>query len=145
MMHRTFGTMTWIIALWAAAVSPHRADAANPAAKPQWLHEGLVLTFTWCAAVAPGVPSAYTEDQNGDRVDRSTGKRYTWSSRPGTSGSGWTQVRVSCIDGDRAVLSTTSFGDAGRLGNNEPVPQQGAAGTVVSVDDAGDYWMNPAA
>jgi hypothetical protein len=58
----------------------------------------------------------------------------------GTSGTGFTQVTVTCIDGDKVVLATTSFANAGY---NEPAPQRLSGSQIVTVADPGDYWMEP--
>jgi hypothetical protein len=104
----------------------------------------MVLTNTWYAAVAPGTNSIFTEDEHGNWIDQSTGQRFVRTDRQGTSGSGWTQTTIACIDGDKVVICNQSFGDAGPLGNNAPVPLQGSTSLVASVRQAGDYWTDPA-
>jgi hypothetical protein len=119
------------------------APAQGPVPGLPWVHEGLVLTYTWYAAIAPGNGSYYEEDDHGDMILHSTGQRYTRHTQTGTSGSGWMQIAVVCIDGDKVVLATNNFGDAGSLGRNAPVPQ-GSSSAVAAVRDPGDYWMDPA-
>lgn len=118
------------------------AEGNAPVPRLPWLHEGLVLTYTWYAAVAAGNGSYYEEDEHGDWIQHSTGQRYTRAMQTGTSGSGWTQVTVACIDGNKVVFQTSNYANAGALGKNTPVPQ-GSSGTVADVMDPGDYWMDP--
>jgi hypothetical protein len=117
--------------------------ADSPVPRLPWLHEGLVLTYTWYAAVAPGNGSYYEEDDHGDMILHSTGQRYSRSTQTGTSGSGWTQITVTCIEGDKVVLESSSYANAGSLGKNAPVPQ-GTSSSVAALMDPGDYWMDPA-
>ncbi|HEY4742920.1 MAG TPA: hypothetical protein VIH76_20155 [Candidatus Acidoferrales bacterium] len=117
--------------------------ADSPVPRLPWLHEGLVLTYTWYAAVAPGNGSYYEEDDHGDMILHSTGQRYLRTTQTGTSGSGWTQITVASIDGDKVVLESSSYGNAGSLGRNAPVPQ-GTSSSVAALMDPGDYWMDPA-
>lgn len=115
----------------------------SPVPRLPWLHEGLVLTYTWYAAVAPGNGSYYEEDDNGDWILHSTGQRYTRHMQTGTSGSGWSQVAIACIEGDKVVLQSINYANAGALGNNSPV-LQGTSGMLAELADPGDYWMDPA-
>jgi hypothetical protein len=117
--------------------------ADSPVPRLPWLHEGLVLTYTWYAAIAPGNGSYYEEDDHGDMVLHSTGQRYSRTTQIGTSGSGWTQITIASIDGDKVVLESSSYGNAGSLGRNAPVPQ-GTSSSVAALMDPGDYWMDPA-
>lgn len=142
--------LTLRIRWWAVALSMLALAGASPAFSANgpvpslpWLHEGLVLTFTWYQALAAGQGSTYEEDANGGWVDQRTGTRLSRSDQRGTSGSGWTQVTIACIEGDRVVVATSSFGNAGALGNNQPVPQQIGSSTLLPVADPGDYWMDP--
>ncbi|MFZ0968592.1 MAG: hypothetical protein WAN13_09995 [Candidatus Acidiferrales bacterium] len=119
------------------------APADGPVPRLPWLHEGLVLTYTWYAAVAPGNGSYYEEDDRGDMILHSTGQRYSRTTQTGTSGSGWTQITVASIEGDKVVLESSSYANAGSLGKNTPVPQ-GSSSSVAALMDPGDYWMDPA-
>lgn len=121
------------------------ARADGPVPNLPWLHEGLLITNTWYAAVAPGTQSIFHEDEHGDWVDPSTGQHFNREQRQGTSGSGWTQSTVAAIDREKVVIVNQSFGDAGVLGNNAPVPLQGGTSMVSSVRAAGDFWTDPAA
>jgi hypothetical protein len=112
-----------ILALVGTALRSSAADGPVPTLP--WLHEGLVLTFTWYAAVAAGNGSNYEEDGHGGWIDPRTGRHLSRSDQRGTSGSGWNQITIACIDGEKVVLSLSSFANAGALGNNQPVPQQG--------------------
>ncbi|MGO8816224.1 MAG: hypothetical protein ACLQVG_16425 [Terriglobia bacterium] len=133
-----------MLAAFALPVSALGADSAHgPVPDLPWLHEGLLLTYTWYAAIAPGNGSYYEEDDQGNMILHSTGQRYMRHTQTGTSGSGWSQIAVVCIDGDKVVLATNTFGDAGSLGRNTPVPQGGSS-AVAEVRDPGDYWMDPA-
>jgi len=139
---RSRWTALLIVAL--AGAAPVFAAANGPVPSLPWLHEGMVLTFTWYQAMAAGNGSTYQEDEHGGWVDPRTGHQLSRSDQRGTSGSGWTEVTIACIDGDKAVVTTASFANAGSLGNNQPVPQQIGASTLVSVTDPGDYWIDPA-
>jgi hypothetical protein len=131
------------VLILATAILPLRpASIDDPVRMLPWLHEGMVLTYTWYAARAPGNGSDYQEDEHGNWVD-SNGRRYSRSTQQGTSGSGWNEITVACIDGQKAVLSIADFGDAGALGNNQPVPMQDGRSYVASVADPGDFWMDP--
>lgn len=116
--------------------------ADNPASGLSWLHEGLVLTYTWYAAVAPGNGSYYEEDERGDWMLHSTGQRYTRQMQTGTSGSGWQQITVACLEGGKVVLQSSNYANAGMLGNGSPVPQ-GTLSMLANLMDPGDYWMDP--
>ncbi len=134
-----------IIFFWAAASSfaIHQSVSADiPVPRLPWLHEGLVLTYTWYAAVAPGNGSYYEEDEHGEWILHSTGQTYTRRTQTGTSGSGWSQITVACIEGNKVVLQSSNYANAGRLGNNAPVPQ-GVSGSLADLLDPGDYWMDP--
>ena len=106
----------FIAAIVLAVVSGRTLAADGPIAALPWLHEGMVITYTWYSAVAPGNGSDYQEDANGDWVNSATGQHYTRSTQHGTSGSGWNQTTIAGIEKDRVVIATQSFGDAGRWG-----------------------------
>jgi len=134
------------LALCAAAgwmAAPEAAPGQATATRLPWVHEGLVLTYTWYAAVTAGNGSYYEENEHGDWVLHSTGQRYTRQMQTGTSGNGWSQITVACIDGEKVVLESRSYADAGSLGRNAPVPQ-GTTSSVNKLADPGDYWMDPA-
>jgi hypothetical protein len=137
---RTVSAALIVAGIWAAGARAQQ----GPVSGLPWLHEGMVLTNTWYAAVAPGTNSIFTEDANGDWIDQSSGQHFVRTDRQGTSGSGWTQTTIACIDGDKVVITNQSFGDAGALGNNVPVPLQGTTSLVTSVRQAADYWTDPA-
>ena len=134
-----------VLAFCTISISARGTVSAADSAVPRlpWLHEGLVLTYTWYAAVAPGNGSYYEEDDHGDMILHSTGQRYSRTMQTGTSGSGWTQITVAGIDGDKVVLESSSYANAGSLGKNAPVPQ-GTSSSVAALMDPGDYWMDPA-
>jgi hypothetical protein len=149
-MHTRFTLLAAALIFFFAvcAISIAARETAVPAAdqpvpRLPWLHEGLALTYTWYAAVAPGNGSYYEEDDHGDMILHSTGQRYSRSTQTGTSGSGWTQITVTCIEGDKVVLELSSYANAGSLGKNAPVPQ-GNSSSVAALMDPGDYWMDPA-
>ena len=122
---------------------PGRAPAGSPVPRLPWVHEGLALTYTWYAARTAGNGSYYEEDANGNWILHSTGQRYNRLEQQGTSGSGWMETLVACIEGDKVVLATSTYGNAGSLGRNAPVPQ-GSTSILASAVDPGDYWMDPA-
>ncbi len=117
-------------------------SADNSISRLPWLHEGLVLTYTWYAAVAPGNGSYYEEDEHGDWILHNTGQRYTRRMQTGTSGSGWNQVTVACIEGDKVVLQSSNYANAGSLGNNAPF-RKALQVPMADLLDPGDYWMDP--
>ncbi|HEV8039560.1 MAG TPA: hypothetical protein VGP62_11905 [Bryobacteraceae bacterium] len=138
------GSLMAAAMLLATTVPALRASSVEgPVPALPWLHEGMVLTFSWYAAVAAGNAWNYEEDGHGNWIDQRTGRTLSRTERRGTSGSGWNQITVVCIDGEKVVLSLSSFGNAGALGNNQPVPQPGGSSAVASVADPGDYWMDP--
>ena len=145
---RTLSTLLAVALIFFCApcvisITAHAAPADSPVPRLPWLHEGLVLSYTWYAAVASGNGSYYEEDDRGDMILHSTGQRYSRSTQTGTSGSGWAQITVTCIEGDKVVLESSSYANAGSLGKNAPVPQ-GTSSSVAALMDPGDYWMDPA-
>jgi hypothetical protein len=133
-----------VLAVYAISVTARGTTPVDsPVPRLPWLHEGLVLTYTWYAAVAPGNGSYYEEDDHGDMILHNTGQRYSRSTQTGTSGSGWTQITITCIEGDKVVIESSSYANAGSLGKNAPVPQ-GTSSSVAVLMDPGDYWMDPA-
>jgi hypothetical protein len=136
--------LSLILAASTISIAARAATTSDsPVPRLPWLHEGLVLTYTWYAAVAPGNGSYYEEDDHGNMILHGTGQRYSRSTQTGTSGSGWTQIAVACIEGDKVVLASSSYANAGSLGRNAPVPQ-GTSSSVAPLMDPGDYWMDPA-
>ncbi len=131
-----------VAAIGSAGASPARADGPVPGMP--WLHEGLQLTSTWYAAVAPGTDSEYSEDETGNWVDMATGRHFDKSDRSGTSASGFAETTIARIDGDHVVISTQAFADATVLSNNAPMPLSGNTCAVGSVSGCGDAWMDPA-
>jgi hypothetical protein len=76
-------------------------------------------------------------------MDKS-GNRYSATPPYQTSGSGWNEITVACIDGERVVLSSSDSTNAGTLGNNEAAPPLNPRSFVAPLNDPGDYWMEPA-
>jgi hypothetical protein len=108
----------WVIVLSMLASAPAvRADGPIP--QLPWVHEGLVLTYTWTAA---------QEDRWGH----------------GTSGSGYTQVTITCIDGGKAIISVAGYSAPSPLSNNACTLLGGATTAAVDATAAGDYWIDPA-
>ena len=131
-----------LLVVCASVLTIVRVSAEVPAGLPR-LHEGLVLTYTWYAAVTAGNGSYYEEDEHGDWINRGTGRTYSRSMQLGTSGSGWTEISIAGIEGDKVILESTSYANAGALGRNVPV-LQGSTGALSDLTDPGDYWMDPA-
>jgi hypothetical protein len=117
----------------------------SPVPALPWLHEGLVLTFTWYAARAAGNGSTYQEDGQGGWVDSRTGQRLSRSEQRGISGSGWTQVTIASIDGEKVAVLVSRFNNTGALGRNQPVPTLEDTSAVAPVGNPGEFWMDPAA
>jgi len=130
-----------IIAVALPAGSASSADVPVPALP--WLHEGLVLTFTWYAGVAPGNGTDWQEDPNGNWVDPRTGQHLRGVQQHGTSGSGWKQGTITCIEADKAAVTVTNFADDRAQGNYQPVPQSVGESAFAPVADPGEYWMDP--
>src|SRR5579871_2863380 len=86
-----------------------RLHGQSPAAAFPWLHEGTVLTYSRHAAVVPGKPYLWKQDEHGDWIDPRTGKSYDRYTRYGTSGNMLGQVTVLAIDGNSVALGATSF------------------------------------
>jgi hypothetical protein len=122
---------------------PRTARADGPITRLHWLHEGTLVTYSWYAATAPGNGSDYQEDADGDWVNPTTGQRYSRTTQQGNSGTGFSQMTIACIDGSTAIISTQSFGNAGLLGRNVPVPLQGGTSFITPVDQCDDYWIDP--
>jgi hypothetical protein len=116
----------------------------SPVPTMPWLHEGLVLTFTWYAARTAGNGSTYQEDGQGGWIDTRTGRHLSRFEQHGTSGSGWSQVTIAAIDGAQVAVSVSTFNNAGALGRNQPVPTQGGESAVAPVGNPGEFWMDPA-
>jgi hypothetical protein len=131
------------VLILALAILPMRpASTVGPVCSLPWLHEGLMLTYAWDATHGPGSGSDYSENANGQWIDKS-GKPYAATPPYRTSGSGWNEITVACIDGDRVVLSPNSFTNAGELANNDETPPNRRS-FVAQLNDPGDYWMDPA-
>src|ERR1700679_1593426 len=106
----------------ALAILPAQSAITSAPTRPlPWLHEGLMLAYAWDATGAPGIGSDYSENANGQWMDKS-GNRYSATPPYQTSGSGWNEITVACIDGERVVLSSSDSTNAGALGNNEAAP-----------------------
>lgn len=116
----------------------------SPVPSLPWLHEGLVLTFTWYAAKTAGNGSIYQEDGQGGWVDTRTGRHLSRFEQHGTAGSGWNQVTIAGIDGGNVVVSVSAFNNAGALGRNQPVPTLEDRSAVAPAGNPGEYWMDPA-
>jgi hypothetical protein len=140
---KTRSTLLAAMILAATIPASPTSSVESPVPALPWLHEGLVLTFTWYSARTAGNGSDYQEDEHGNWVDPRTGKSLSRTPQRGTSGSGWKQVTVTAIDGGKVALSVSNFGNAGVLGNNQPVPQQAGGSAVLPAADPGDYWMDP--
>lgn len=121
--------------LRAAAVNPLIGVA--PVGQKTWLHEGLVLTSDWTTIVGNG-GGGYTEDENGAWHDNG-GQLF----EGGTSASGFSQATVTCIDGDKAAISLQGFSGPG-LQAQDPMPLGAPNTMLVSVVEAGDFWVDPA-
>ena len=137
---RSFGMAVAIVLLCMAGHS--RADDAGPVPALPWLHEGTVLTYSQHAAVVPGKPVTWKQDEYGDWIDPRTGQSYDKYINYGTSAPMLGQTRILAIDGNSAALDHTTYGLEQRLGFADPVMQS----PMVQVADvySNDYWKLPA-
>ena len=131
-----------------AADGPAPADPSAPAPAAEssslaWVHEGLLLNFSWTTLVAVGTSSSFEEDEEGKWMD-SAGHRYDRSDRSGTGATGVSQVFVTCLQGDKVVLNQVGFADARPLFKDSLVPLQGSTTSLAPLKEPGDYWIEPA-
>jgi hypothetical protein len=119
-----------------------RGDDAGPVAAFPWLHEGTVLTFSKHAAIVPGKPVSWKQDDYGDWIDPQTGKSYDKYINYGTSAPMLGQTRVLAIDANSVALENATFALEQKLGFADPVLQPSMS-QVANVF-ANDYWKSPA-
>lgn len=121
---------------------------ANPLAADNrtlsWVHEGLLLNYTWTTMICPGTSSSFEENDKCEWIDPVTGAPLIRSERRGTGGAGWAQVVVTCLEGNQVALSQVGFADARPNLNAAPVPLAGLTATIAPVNEPGEYWMDPA-
>lgn len=107
---------------------------------PPWVRPGVRITYFSAAAVIPGGRHHYVEDEHGNWIDRTTGKRYRQEEFPGAAGQGYTQINVVGLDQSHSALDIWSLGivDA-----QERVAIRVAVGTVGYPGAGADWWLSP--
>jgi len=109
---------------------------------PDWLKEGVRLTYYSACATIAGSTDCYWRDEKGDWVGRNKedmGLKYSHGEAPRASGHGYTQIDVVAL-GDKVVLSTRSLGFF-----NGAVTQLATVAYVALPGAGGEWWVNPKA
>jgi hypothetical protein len=121
----------------------HGADTPGPVAQAPWLHEGLVISYTWMQAIVPGNDQSFKEDPAGNWMD-ANGNKFKETDVHGTSGGGISQITVTCIDKNKIVGATQGFGDVRADGLPDPLPLQNGASFISDVGQDSENWIDPA-
>jgi hypothetical protein len=137
---RSFAIVAIFVVCSSAGLS--RGDDAGPVAALPWLHEGTVLTYSKHAAIVPGKPVTWKQDDYGDWIDPRTGQSYDKYINYGTSAPMLGQTRVLAIDGNSAALENATFALEQSLGFADPVSQPSMS--QVADVSSNDYWKSPA-
>jgi hypothetical protein len=106
---------------------------------PNWVRQGVRMTYWSAVASIPGTRYVYEEDENGEWEDKA-GKHYSPREIQGLGVGGYTQIDVVALDGASAVIEVTSFGL--NVANNR-VSINGAGGAVGYPGAGGDWWLSP--
>jgi hypothetical protein len=119
------------------------AEDAAPIPALPWLREGTVLTYSRHAALAPGKPETWKQNDDGDWIDPRTGKSYDKYVNYGTSAPMIAQVRVLSIEGKSVGLDSLTFALEQNLGFADPVIQAALPPQLADVL-SNSYWKSPA-
>jgi hypothetical protein len=128
--------------IYAVAIAPG-ANIAGPIPAIPWLHEGLVITSTWMAAYVPGNSQSFHEDINGQWQD-AYGNTFSETDLHGTSGSGVSEIVITCINHDSIVGSSQGYGDVRAVGLADPMPLQNGSSFVTPIGQDTETWIDPA-
>lgn len=121
-----------------SAVLPEAAAYGPPAT----IHTGTRLVYFGITATVPGVGIELVLDENGEWINEQTGQRWGERETRGTSGGGFTVLRVGYLDQQVAQLSSALYGwdiGTGLAGYST------SWGLVTQAGCAADYWIHPAA
>lgn len=110
------------------------------AAAPDWVRQGVRLTYYSATASIPADRHLYYRDEQGGWVDQ-FGNRYGQEETASASGCGFTQVDIATVRPDAAVLAVRSFGLVNGAG---PLVPLGAASAIGLPGAGADYWLSPA-
>lgn len=114
-------------------------DAATTGAPP-CIKPGTRLTFYGMTASIPGEYNQMVQDENGNWVDKSTGKRYSTESIPSAASAAYNVVQVGYIGNGIAQLSSRLYLHDTSLGK---CIYSAADGLVGHAGCAADYWIHP--
>jgi hypothetical protein len=117
-------------------------DSAPIPALP-WLREGTILTYSKHAALVPGKPVTWKQNDEGDWIDPRTGKSYDKFINYGTSAPMIGQTRVLSIEGKTVALDSLTFTLEQNLGFADPVLLAPAPPEVTDVL-SNSFWKSPA-
>jgi hypothetical protein len=134
------GTTYHLAPAGAAAAGAPAAPDNRDANRPAWLHEGAMICSTWFAMA---VDSHLDKDPSGGWMDPATGKHFSPTEGQGMTAGGWSEALITCIDGDKVVLTTTGYSDMHLLGPRDPVPQGSGLRFIAEINSLDDYWMLP--
>jgi hypothetical protein len=109
---------------------------------PDWVQQGARLTYYSGAASIPQGRNVYYRDEDGQWVD-DQGNRYREEETTGTGGHGYTQIDVTALQPQAAVLSVRSWGFVNGNTNGGVLPLGAAAGIGLP-GAGGDFWLSPA-
>jgi hypothetical protein len=114
--------------------------AAADAAAPPFIKPGTRLTYFGMTASIPGEYGKLVQDDNGNWVDKNTGKRYREEDIGGSGSAGYNVVYVGHVGGGVAQLSTKVY----TLDTATKKCTFGAGGGAVGhAGCAADYWIHP--
>jgi hypothetical protein len=116
--------------------------AAASLGPPPGVGLGTRLVFYTAAASIPGERTELVQDEHGNWVDRTTGRRWTEQDVPGPAGEALVAVQVAYLDDQRVVLDERHYLRDGASGQ---VMLNLTSGTVSHAGCAGDYWVHPQA
>lgn len=121
---------------------PAAGAGGGPNPKLAWLKPGDVFTAQWSVMSHPGHAFDFKQDDHGKWV-ATDGTHLQAQGRPGTSASGLSQVVVSAVGHDRAIIVYTAYTDMRLLGMADPVPQGTPKTLPVDLTQC-DIWISPA-
>ncbi len=113
---------------------------AASAGVPPIIRPGTRLTFYGMSASVPGEYSQLVQDENGQWVDKNTGRKYGEADIPSASGAGYNVVHVGYVGNGLVQLSTKLYTlDS----NTNRCMYSGGSGLVAHAGCASDYWIHP--
>ena len=115
---------------------PHAADKGAPPV----ISPGTRLTYYGMSASVRGEYEKLVQDENGNWIDKNTGRRYRQEEIGSASGAGLSVVHVGRIAGPVAQLSTKLYVLDAATGN---YMFSLGGGIVTHAGCAADYWIHP--